>query len=269
MDLICEFAQKLDSEVLPRIDDVTVHLWHVQDEVLKANRSGVLYRIADHHFVLTAGHQLRAILQSNIPLCVRDGNEPELGVPLIGSRFHSTEEGARDIAIIKLTDEAVDKISSRKSFLGHNKVDRSRDLSPGFYVLFGYPLKWSEGRRVPRALAFLSREYKGEPAEGSAFDPEVHIRLHFEQDAVALPGGQGACLPDIHGVSGCGIWRVADASRCGFDNWSPSEYRLVGLQHTWVRKSKYVYGTWITDCLDLVELNYPDTGAAMALVYPR
>ena len=272
-----EFVRRLDEEVLPQIERVTVLLCGAQDGELEANSTGVLYSIAGHHFILTAAHDLRVIVESSIPLCVLDTDPPELRVPLVGAQFHCTEHGsqgigarpARDVAAIHLPDDAVEQLRCRKSFLAHNKVDRSRNRTYGFHVLFGYPAEWAQGQPVPRALAFLSREYRGKPAQGSAFDPHLHVALDFQQNAIALPSAQGACLPDILGVSGCGIWRVADATPGGLRNWSPSEYRLVALQHSWARKSNYVYGTWIAYCLDLIEHEYPDASSPMGLVYPR
>lgn len=45
------------------IDSVTVPIFCVQDEEVRHDRTGVLYRIADHRFLLTASHALREIVQ--------------------------------------------------------------------------------------------------------------------------------------------------------------------------------------------------------------
>jgi hypothetical protein len=121
----------------------------------------------------------------------------------------------------------------------------------------------------PRPLVYITRAYAGKRYGGTFYDPNVHVVLEFDQDAVGFPAGDRTRLPSIRGISGCGIWRVANLD--GIAHCSAKRLRLVGLQHRWVRDdhAKYIQGTWIKYALQLILDNYPNLQGPMNLVYPR
>jgi hypothetical protein len=64
------------------------------------DRTGVLYRIGDRRFVLTAAHHLRGIVQHNIPIYISLNATDKMPLPLAEASFHTTEEDGRDVAAI-------------------------------------------------------------------------------------------------------------------------------------------------------------------------
>ena len=51
-----KFCDTLRKECIPGIENATVTLVAIQDEKIVHDRTGVLYRVGDHHFILTASH---------------------------------------------------------------------------------------------------------------------------------------------------------------------------------------------------------------------
>jgi hypothetical protein len=68
-----QFHAALASACLPRIDKVTVPILSIRDDRLSHDRTGVLYRIGDYFFALTASHHLRGTVDKNIP-CLYGGS---------------------------------------------------------------------------------------------------------------------------------------------------------------------------------------------------
>jgi hypothetical protein len=165
------------------------------------------------------------------------------------------------------------EIEAHRTFVTQSEISL-HESTPGFYLFFGYPMKWSgivlsETDIYSRALAFGCREYTGTPHPTIFYDKAVHIQLEFHRTAVNAIDNTTDILPRITGISGCGIWRMADWSPEGFRNSSPKELRLVGIQNHWFPDLKYVQGTRVRFVLSLILANYPDVKPAMDLVYPR
>src|SRR5260370_1101341 len=63
-----QFLDSVNATCLPKIGSVTVPILGIQNDRIVHDRSGILYQVGGHHFVLTASHYLRRIVQENIPL---------------------------------------------------------------------------------------------------------------------------------------------------------------------------------------------------------
>lgn len=268
-----EFFARLKTECVPRIEKVTVPFYGIQDGQLKRDRTGVLYRIGGHHFILTAAHDLRGIVENNIPLYIDRTDSSTLPIPIVGAVFHTTEEKGRDVAAIKLPDDVVEQLGPNKEFLTQGDIRLTDKDANSLYLVFGYPEDWfgvaAQSAVVSNPLVYACRPYEGETDPNAYCHPDVHIVLEFVQTAVSVPDEGSHELPDLHGVSGCGIWRVAEWSKEGFQRSRPDQVCLVALQHSWYRQRKYIKGTWLGHALALIQDNYPDVSAPMSLVYPK
>ncbi|MHC4443587.1 MAG: hypothetical protein ACYTF1_09200 [Planctomycetota bacterium] len=255
---VTDFFNKITDKCLPHIERFTVPFYGIQDDQVKHDRTGVLYCIADHYFILTASHYLRAIIKNNIPLYIPQSDPNAIPFPLVDAVFHSTEvDNGRDVAAIKLSEDVVSKLRPTKEFLKHSRIDQTDD-GRGLYIVFGYPMAWTgmvdPGNILSHPLIYASRQYEGECYSGTFYDPNVHILLEFDQNVIDAVSGNQESLPSIKGISGCGIWRVADWNSTSIAHWSPRELRLVGLQHRWIKDDnfKYIQGTWIKYALQLI-----------------
>src|SRR5262245_49090124 len=118
-----DFLASTESNCLPRIEKATVPILGVQENHIRHDRTGVLYRIGDHHFILTAAHDLRQIVQANIPLYVSMNAKDCEPIPLPGAKIHSTEVDGRDVSAIWLPPDLAQEIARHKDFLRHNQVN--------------------------------------------------------------------------------------------------------------------------------------------------
>lgn len=268
-DLMKEFAEHCAAAA----DNVTVRLFGVQENEVKRDRTGVLYRVADEHFILTAGHDLQGIIDHEIPLFLLPSRAEQEPIHLIDSQFHGTETHGRDVAAIRLTDRVVRSLPPPLEFLGHNNVDLNINQGASPFVIFGYPMQWldqhEQGIHHTKAMVFVASPYTGDRHAEAFYDPKVNVVLGFDRSAVDLGTHADFALPHPRGISGCGIWRSADWSDLPRKSWANTKPRLVALQHHYFKESKYVQGTWIAYALDLIVDSYPELGKSMNLIYPR
>ncbi len=223
--------------------------------------------------MLTAAHELRRTVEYNIPLYLSVSAIGVLPFSLADARFHSTEEDGRDVAAIWLPPDMAKEIGKHKVFLGHNQINCEPTKRRTPYVFFGYPMTWSaqvvaENTVLSRALVFTTFEHEG-PRHATAFyDPAVHLLLNFTRDAINLVDDRVDTLPKLHGISGCGIWQVGDRCDRGLNSRTAESLTLVGIQHRWFPHYDYIQATRIGFAIDLIAANYPETRAAMSLIYP-
>ncbi len=269
-----KFFAEINTGCVRRIDRASVPILGVQDDKIVHDRTGVLYRIAGHHFVLTAAHDLRPIVEANIPLYVSMNKPGVMPLPLGEAKFSSTEEVGRDVAAIWIPAETADEIAKHKDFLPHSQVDLNGAESRGPFMFFGYPMDWSGHVIAPdfvvsQGLAFGTFPHKGDRDDMAHYDPDVHMLLNFTRDAVnALQGGVDR-LPRLKGISGCGIWQVGDIDGRNVKPRDQDSVTLVAIQHRWFPALDYIQATKIRFSLAFIVENYPDVAAAMKLVYPQ
>jgi hypothetical protein len=261
------------DEAIPHVAAATVPIYVFQNEEVRQNRTGVLFQIADSHFILTAAHKLHEILRAEIPLLADFGKTHRIPIPLVKGRFHYTEENdGRDVAAIELPDSVVTELLPERRFLTMADVDTEPRSQNGLYAVFGFPNEWyrrAEGVQRTDPLYFLGSIYDGAMNPHSFFDPAVYIVLGFEQRCQNVFTHEERILPKIQGISGCGIWRIANFSRADVEGWNPQKVRLVAIQHRWSERRHYIQGTWISYVLELIWKNYPSLHAAMKLAYPK
>jgi hypothetical protein len=268
-----EFFKTINEGCLRRADRASVPLLGVQNDRIVHDRTGVLYKVGGHHFILSAAHDLQQIVEANIPLYVSMNRPGVMPFGLGPAKFTSTEEVGRDAAAIWLPPDLAGKISQYKDFLPHSQVDLEGADSRGPFAFFGYPMAWSghviEDYIVSQGLVFLTFPHTGTLDPKAYFDPSLHLALNYKRQAVnALKGGTDR-LPKLHGISGCGVWQVGDIVDKKAIARSQEAVTLVGIQHRWFSKLDYIQATKIRHSLAFIQENFPDVRAAMSLVYPK
>ena len=263
---------KLSSDIIPEIQRVTIPIYGLQDGQVKLCRTGVLYRVAGYHFILTASHELRRTVEAGIPLCVLPNEDDPEGpiVPLI-AKFHTTEEDGRDVAAVRLTDEVAKQIAPYKSFIQNDRIASFGRPPNGLHYFFGYPQELfgraSAGTIRSNPLGVLCTEYVGDKINIDDYLPKVHVLLEFEREGISLKDSSELQPPKPHGISGCGIWRICDFTREGVEKCGADDLRLVALEHSW-SPGRYVRGTRIEYALQLIVEKYPELKRSMNIAYP-
>ena len=269
-----KFFDETNKSCLPQIDRFSVPILAVQDDRILHNRTGVLYRIANDYFVLTASHKLPETVNANIPLYLSMNKPGVVPIPLADAKFHSTEEVGRDVSAIWLPPETVEEIAKHKDFLSHNQIDLNGANSRGPFAFFGYPMDWS-GHLVSDeyvrslGLAFATFPHSGPMYEEAFFDPKLHVAMNFSRDGIQALTGKVDYLPKLHGISGCGVWQIGDMVDGELRPRNENTVTLVAIQHRWFPMHDYIQATRIGWALSYIAENFPGVRAPMEIAYPK
>lgn len=270
------FSARVKRELIPTIEKATVAFVAIQDDKIVHDRTGVLYGIAEHYFILTASHagdggsDLRAYNKHSIPWYL-SVNAPGVDpIPLAGVTVHGTELEYRDIAAIHLPLDVVAKIRPHKEFIRQTQVASEDNMRSGYYVLFGYPLAWSFWHEPKECwwcepLIYLTTPYDSGTHTDESCQPNISFALGFSQEATDATDGTPASLPSPGGISGCGVWRIPNPGASS----SLDGPMLVGIQHLWNKDRGYVKGTRINFVIERILSDFPDLAPAMELLFRR
>lgn len=266
--------EQIRTGCMDRIDAVTIPFFGIQDEKLIQDRTGVLYRTGNLHFVLTAAHHLYEFMELGIPLFLDHSGLHETPIPVEGSDVVSTESDgvARDVAAFLLPENAVAELKKTKQFLTHSEISMRNDTPNSLFLLHGYPVKWHEHEEGavyrPKALTYTTKQYAGETSP-ELFDPAIHMALSFEGMAVMTHDGSERELPNPKGMSGCGVWQLCELTNEGVARFRPEKVSLVGIEHRWNEERGYLVATRIEYILELIAQKYPEQSGGMNIAYPR
>lgn len=234
--------------------------------------TGVLFRAAERHFLLSASHVLQQIPKNAARLGVALADD--LFMPLAAGRATwASDDDRYDVGAVLLTEPAVAAFkASGFRFLDVTDVHGVDPQEPpdGGYVVFGYPTSattsTSDGAILPVPHYLSSIVYRGDTsALSSTYDPEVHVLLHFDRSSVrnTEDTGELATAPDPHGVSGGSVWWAYAPSDVG--GWRPEFAKLVGLQSSYFRSSGLLKFTPWQFIEWLLAREYPDIAPALRL----
>ncbi len=269
-----KFFDETSKSCLPKIDRFSIPILGVQDDQIRHDRTGVLYRIANDYFVLTAAHDLPEIVNANIPLYLSVNKPGVMPIPLGEAKFHSTEKVGRDVSAIWLPPQTVEEVAKHKDFLAHNQIDLNGADSRGPFVFLGYPMDWS-GHLVSDdyvrsvGLAFATSPHSGQMDEDAFFDPKLHVAMNFSRDGIQALTGQIDHLPKPKGISGCGVWQIGDMVDGELRPRNENTVTLVAIQHRWFPLHDYIQATRIGWALSYIIENYPGVRASMEIAYPK
>jgi hypothetical protein len=168
---VADFFRRVSHDAVPSFDHARVAFYGVQNEKIVKDRTGVLLRIADAMFILTASHDLREIVQNNIPLYISWNERSGLPIPLHDSRFLTTEyesqlgerDVVRDVAAIKLGESAVKEIlTGGRIPLSLCDINTNQDNSPALFVMFGFPQAWFDVDQTgPKCSPLIYQGFQG------------------------------------------------------------------------------------------------------------
>lgn len=141
----------INNKVTPYIPE---HAWDSTVAIVIAHNhnvyqygSGILFRIADESFVVTAGHVIKEAHKYNKTLGITSANESFVAVPgewiCSSEGQYGTDNDPFDVAIYNLPQHAVQKLDGKR-LLYLNDIDFGLQSGTGVYALFGYPEKWSK-----------------------------------------------------------------------------------------------------------------------------
>lgn len=281
-DELNEFRKRLMASCSPSLALATVPIIGIQNELPVPNGSGVLLGIGECHFLVSAAHVLDVATIHGFTYCLPGApgespvhlnrvrvftSPPPEGYALTDPELRDNDR--LDVGVCELTPEIVRQLDPARRFVRLYEVESSVPSPQGIHLLMGYPgqlaVHSDNGNRVlSEPLRCMTELYTGERDDR---DQEAHILVNYLTEGVDEAGSTLAS-PKPHGLSGCGIWRLADPTKPA-QLWTPSDVRLVGIQHRWRSRKRYAVGTSISAALALIYEHVPDVRPSMNLHYPR
>jgi hypothetical protein len=251
-------------------------------EIVEKNGSGVLLEIADHRFLLTAAHVVDFLAIHGFPQYLAPCTSDEPPIPLENVKIYTSpippgvdqedpgmcDVDPFDVAVCELPPSVAEKITEPRRFVRLMDIDASVEQIPGLYMVTGYPIEFTRTNFSHKLIGSKPLPYVTELYQGEC---EPHwqnfIALEYSHQGVDEHGVLQR-MPDPNGMSGCGIWRLAEASKPA-DLWKPSDVQLVAIEHSWSRKNGAILGTFVRYALSMIYNNYPLLRPVFKLAYPR
>jgi hypothetical protein len=283
------FCERIRTEIIPWVQRSTIPFFHLRKDpttnehgIVDKDRTGVFLRIGGDHFVLTASHGIREAVASETYLFMSWDDDEHCFLPLADDQIATTDQATLDVAAIKLSESNSARLLKCHTPISLLDIARPSFNSDGMFLIVGYPRAGTEFvKQSPLAELQEPRletlKYVGKRSasrwtgEGLTYSPLMHLVIWMPQDSYLAALGRGELLPEhegIQGISGCGIWLVADRrKKKPLDSIRLEDCKLVAIEHTYDQDAGLVAGTWIGLALMLIADRFPETRPAMKLVY--
>ena len=240
-------------------DSHTIPLWcrkSREDPSPEVRGSGVLLQVAHMFFLITAYHM--ALLTHSI----RRRRDRMEFIPLPEVRYPYLSDPV-DLAAIPLTYEFVDSLDPSHVFATLDSLDPTDRMvpQPSPYVVHGYLSEMSQPGAInyqTYAMHYFSSKYIGPESTISGFSHQTQLALKLQNDEVTRDiDGTRKPLPDLGGMSGCGIWR---------QGFPPSNsIHLVGITTRWNKDPRLVIGSQCELLLAFIATVYPELRSRIEL----
>ncbi|HEV3301273.1 MAG TPA: hypothetical protein VG055_16600 [Planctomycetaceae bacterium] len=235
---------------------IPAHAWESTVAIVIAHEgqvhqfgTGILLRIADSSFVVTAGHVVRQASEHGKTLGISSGAGSFVAVAgqflcSCGHQYGSDED-LFDVAVHRLPDDAVKRLAG-KTFLRLTDVDCGEQSRTAVYTLFGFPAVWARPSAADsevlqlRALQFTTYRFDRHTDALEGFQDRFHLLLDADPNGISNDDGSAAVFRNLDGqdmafprglggISGCSVWRIGDL-RLPPSDWRRFEARNVAVQ---------------------------------------
>jgi len=249
--------------------------------------SGVLFRIADDHFVVTAGHVIKAAHKCNKTLGITSANESFIAVPgewiCSSEGQYGTDNDPFDVAVFNLPQLAVQKLVG-KTFLCLNDIDFDLKSGNEVYTLFGYPEIWSEPsigsseKLQLRPFQYTTIVFKRDTKSFKEYQERFHLLLEAQLEYSSTEKGTQATFEDLRGnsapfprglggISGCSVWQIGDLD-VSIDDWGQKQPKVVAVQTGVYHTDQAIKATRWIGVSTLIHGAFPRLRSAMNLWRP-
>jgi hypothetical protein len=245
--------------------------------------SGVLLEISESCFLISAAHVFDYYVIQKAPIYVPRSPEPTVPILLDKVEYYVSpvpahrkaddpdmrEDDPFDVGVCRLPKEISTVLKEHFRFLRLCDVNAVPPRAKGAYMVAGYPGKLVEvlngGKRLmPTPLLAVANLRDTLPEETrlikneSIFMSISVLGLNQQYEEVKLP--------PLQGISGCGMWRLANPARF-IDMWKPEDIRLVGIETSCLR-TEYIRGISMSIVLAMIGYCWPSLRDPINLIYP-
>jgi hypothetical protein len=273
---------------------VPEHAWNSTVAIVIAHNNsvhqfgtGILFRIADDSFVVTAAHVIKQAHKHGKSLGISSATDSFISVCNDWLCSSEGQYGALDdpldVALYHLQQNAVERLVG-KAFLRFDDIEFDPQSPTAVYSLFGYPAIWSRpsaSNSEPlklKPLQYTAIAYDRETDTLEGYQERLHLLLDAQLPYVSNQDGSPAVFQDVQGaemlfpkglggISGCSVWRVGDL-KVPVANWGNRRTRIVAVQTgTYHANGAIIATRWIA-VSTLIHAAFPRLRQAMTLVRP-
>lgn len=226
-------AKDVLAKLRPVVEPCTVPITRREQDTERPHGSGTLFKIDEHHFLVTAAHVAECSRHHGFPTSITDYRDKSDLVFLDECHIHYTKHENIDVAVYHLTDELVRRIPNRR-FLRIEDVDFD-SRPPSVYYLYGWPGELSSVDNAAEAVSISPFEYimEAQPIniEDDSYDPELHIQVivpDYDEGGISLTESARVRPKRLGGISGCSLWHVCRRTS-DMRNWNPEQAKVVGV----------------------------------------
>ncbi len=229
--------------------------------------SGVLLRIADASFLLSAAHVLAEVEKALLLIgpMVTDSRL----IPSPTSVQVTNDREALDVGYARLSPEVVTELEQHgKKFVRLSEFALGDEPARGLYGVIGYPASQNRPNYQTRLIDTVYFYYGSHLTTTDSATPGASIVVACTQPTLSTARGDEH-MPELKGISGCGMWRLyCDRDRLDrLGAWDTSWIRLAGIEHT-VQKRKWIKGTVIQRVIEHLRHDHADLRPSIRLVLP-
>lgn len=278
---------KVAQYIPEHVWDSTVAIVMVHNRNVYQFGSGILFRIADESFVVTAGHVIKGANEYDKTLGITSADDSFVAVP--GEWMCSSEgqygkyKDPFDIAIYNIPQNTVQKLGEKK-YLNLADIDFGLQSGTGVYTLFGYPEIWSKPstsiseKLQLRPFQYTTFAFGGDTEILTDYQERFHLLLDAQLQFSSTEEGTQFSFEDLEGksapfprglggISGCSVWRIGDLAT-PVDNWGKKKPKNVAVQTGIYHDSQVIKATkWIA-VTTLIHEAFPKLRPAMELWLP-
>ena len=269
------FMKRSSVEVRQPIAKVTMQLFAILNGQSWLCATGVLLRVQDKHFILSAAH-VYDNWDGLIPLNITDG-VPGHDIFMIGDvtlrRFQTNHPENRllddpiDVSVCDISAAAANRIlgGGRFRFLELEEVEPWAELDMrDWFMVFGFPGELNKEKIAPNTLAsnacaFATFLYGGERGHipWRPIDRDVGRMMDYGSATTRNDEGEFAAPPHPRGMSGGGIWRIAENGD-DMSGWGEKKLKLIGIQNAVYEPEQVLRGTRILHALGFIYRGHAD-----------
>ncbi len=223
--------------------------------------SGSLIQIESHYFVATAAHNLRPHTDEHTYIGFSKEHSSEQ-LPFIRRWPQPTDpEPNIDLGFIEISPDRARELSE-KTFLPLSRIRPFVNFWQNRVFLCGFPSEY-----VPAGLAqkntfnlngmgYLTETIDPKSVNKDAKDVSRDIFIDYDEMSVLVDQQDQFKMPEPYGISGGGLWALPKLPKGRL--WSPNGTVLIGIERSWLERSRIAICTQMQFWLRLIAQEYSD-----------
>jgi hypothetical protein len=229
--------------------------------------TGILLRIADAAFLVSAAHVLAAAPERT--LLIGGGPTNLKLIPLLDlviNRTTGQDSDGFDFGFVRLPRGIESGLVERRyQFVHLWELDLVASAPEGAYAVYGFPCEFVSVDGPGNHVQFTPMHYMTDIFKGELVAARPGVTIALNHPPRGFRNAKGELMPYLKGVSGSGIWRMYGPGY-SIRTWREDAIRLVGIEHRTLGE-KAVAGVLFRHVLDSILTEHPELRSAANLYY--